>query len=250
MAEMIPMKRIPMEHAQNIRDLGGFEAADGRVVRWQRLFRGDCLSCLEEQEWKKLTDRGVRTVLDLRSLSESEAMPDRAPEGVKLAHCPLQKEKIDFQRFSDTAVAAFTRSMEQGYCRMLEEGAELLTAALKEVAEGLKEGAVLFHCTAGKDRTGVLAAVILELLGVAREDIAADYQVSYTYNRKGVNEAARQLPDYEKILPMLRSDAEDMLGFLEFWDAKGGEEFLKSRGLPEETLKTLRAELLGPLVVE
>ena len=72
--------------------------------------------------------------------------------------------------------------------KMIGEDAALAGQAAWAVMEGVTQGAVVFHCTAGKDRTGVLAAMLLLLLGVAEEDIIADDQVSFTYNRRGVNQ--------------------------------------------------------------
>lgn len=225
------IKRIRLDHAFNIRDLGGLETAEGSLVRWNRLFRGDCLSFLTSEEWQKLLRCGIVSVVDLRSRAETELMKDQVPEAMQYFHCPLQKEEIDFSNASESAAKAFTKSLADGYQKMLTDSPELVAAAVKTVIQCLEKGGVLFHCSAGKDRTGVLSAVLLSLLGAERDDIIADYQVSFTYNQRGINKAAASLPDYHTMLPMLSSDAGHMEQLLALFEELDLFPYLMQHGL-------------------
>ncbi|MBS7007229.1 MAG: tyrosine-protein phosphatase [Anaerostipes sp.] len=191
---------------------------DGSLIRWNRLYRGDCLAFLTPDEWSKLENCGIVSVIDLRSKSETLLMKDQIPQTMEYFHCPLQEDEIDFSNAAESASKAFTKSLADGYQKILSDSPDLLAAAVKTVIQCLEKGGVLFHCTAGKDRTGVLAAVLLTLLGAAREDIIADYQVSFTYNEQGINKAAAGLPDYQAMLPMLRSDAETIEQLLQCFE--------------------------------
>ncbi|MGN0972497.1 MAG: tyrosine-protein phosphatase [Aristaeellaceae bacterium] len=198
------LRRIPMDGPQNFRDLGGYAAREGRMVAWNRLYRADGLAGLTEADAARLKAMNVRTVVDLRSLSEQRAMPDKLPGGVRLCACPMMREDL---ATPDRAAEAFARSLTRGYMKMIGEDAALAGQAARAVMEGLAQGAVVFHCTAGKDRTGVLAAILLLLLGVAEEDIIADYQVSFTYNRRGVNQLLARYPEMQTLLAQSGEDS-------------------------------------------
>lgn len=225
-----PIKRLRIPHIHNLRDLGGFIGRDDRMIRWNMLYRGAALDKADEKDWDRLRTAGIKTVLDLRSTAELMQFPDYVPEDISYIHAPMQTEQIDISNIAESATQAFAKSLKEGYLVMVKENADLLITALRHLINGLKEGAVLFHCSAGKDRTGVLAAVVLYLCGVEEEDIIADYQVSYTYNRNGVNKQVQGLPDYEKILPMIRSDAENMEHLLAYFQEIQLEQYLEEKG--------------------
>ena len=88
------LRRIPMDGPQNFRDLGGYAAREGRMVAWNHLYRADGLSGLTEADAARLKAMNVRTVVDLRSLSEQQAMPDKLPGGVRLCACPMMREDL------------------------------------------------------------------------------------------------------------------------------------------------------------
>lgn len=141
-----------MEHGLNIRDMGGFETNDGRVTAFGKLLRAGALQKLTPQEWGRLKEYGVRTVLDLRSLAEIETGRDAVPEGVEWYHCPLQREQIDAKDITGSAERAFAGSLTDGYLNIVKTNGALLASAVRQLIAGLEKGAVLFHCTAGKDR--------------------------------------------------------------------------------------------------
>ena len=147
------IRRLRLSHVANVRDLGGYEA-DGGVIRWNRLYRAGDLSGADAGDWERLKAAGVRTILDLRSASELRAKPDRPPQGISWYHLPLQTEEIDLEHPADLAGLAFLKSLRESYVIMAGENTGLLAAALARLTASLDDGAVLFHCTAGKDKIG------------------------------------------------------------------------------------------------
>ena len=155
----------------NLRDLGGYEGAGGRTVKWRMLFRGDGVHRLEPEVF---TELGIRTVLDLRTHGEIEER-GRAEGEHDWHHLPMLK--TIWERSSFTEDMSAERFLADRYLVMLDEGAESLVAILGLLADPDRLPAV-FHCAAGKDRTGVVAAVVLALLGVDDDVIAHDYGLS------------------------------------------------------------------------
>lgn len=238
------IKHLILPHAFNVRDMGGILTESGRAVRWNRLFRADALSALDSAEWQTLYEKGVRTVVDLRSLSETETFPDRVPDSITLYHCPMQEENLDIHNLDEGAAAAFRRSMSECYADMVRKTPHLLCAALHTVKDALQDGAVIFHCTAGKDRTGVLAAVILTILGAYDADILADYEVSNTYNRNGLHRILESMPNYEELLPMLSSAPEHMEKLLLYFRENDLFSVLAENGFTDTDCAELRELLL------
>ncbi|MGN1020233.1 MAG: tyrosine-protein phosphatase [Aristaeellaceae bacterium] len=242
------LRRIPMDGPQNLRDLGGYAAGEGRMVAWNRLYRSDSLSGLTESDAARLRAMNVRTVVDLRSLSEQQAMPDKLPEGIRLCACPMMREEL---AAPDRAAEAFARSLTHGYMKMIGEDAALAGQAARAVMEGLTQGAVVFHCTAGKDRTGVLAAILLLLLGVAEEDVIADYQVSFTYNRRGVNRLLSRVPEMQALLAqagedsLLHSHPRNIQAVLDRLNADSVGPWLEEAGVGRETQARFRRIMLA-----
>ena len=159
-----------------MRDLGGHPTEDGGETRMGAVVRADSVRRLTEAGWQSLVDYGIRRILDLRLESELEEDPpgDLPVEVVHvsfLEDVPLERQIEIFQRWIDAPddVAA-TRD---GYLEMLEEYRGNVAAAISAVA-GAPAGGVLVHCMGGKDRTGLVAALLLRLAGVSVADMAAD----------------------------------------------------------------------------
>ena len=164
---------IALEGATNFRDLGGYEALDGRRVRWRRLFRADGLHRLTPGDGGVLAALGLEEALDMRYGPERAGEPALLPDSVASVHIGLAAapgasllETMNLGGVSSAAVAKdwLTRS----YAGYPEKYAPACGAILRRlVAEDAPP--LLFHCTAGKDRTGFAAAVVLEALGVPRD---------------------------------------------------------------------------------
>ena len=166
----------------NLRDVGGYRAADGRTVRWGRVLRSGSLSTLTDEAVAELAGLGVSAIYDLRSAEEARHAPSRVPDGVAYRHRPI----IDPSYLSDLKalwIVLFKRnqlaeSLLEGYTRVMIDGnAPIIGEMLTALAES-EHGATLIHCTAGKDRTGLFVAILLHLLGVPLDTIIADYELS------------------------------------------------------------------------
>lgn len=244
------LKHIPMDGPQNFRDLGGFLTASGQVVACNRLYRADGLSGLSEGDIAWFRRLNIRTIVDLRSTAEQAARPDRVPEGVRFCSCPMMREQGSGEQ--PGSASAFLQSLKVGYLAMIRDGAPLVGSAVNAVLDGLEQGAVVFHCTAGKDRTGVLAAVLLLLLGVSEEDITADYEVSYTYNARGVNRAVAQVPQLKPYLEqagedsVLHSNPKNIRAVLDELNAGTISGWPEAAGVSPERQSRLRRILLEP----
>lgn len=175
---------VALDGVQNFRDIGGYATADGRFVGWGRIFRSAQLSELTAGDLQRIEALRIRSVYDLRSTEEQASEPTAwtgpgAP--ARLTHA----YSIDYAPF----VAAFANGIDAAGARALMTGfygqmSESHKVQFREVFAELlspEDGAVLYHCTAGKDRTGVTTALILTALGVSREVVMADYLLSNTY---------------------------------------------------------------------
>ena len=249
---MRELRRIPLEHMFNCRDLGGYACREGGVTAWHRLYRSDAPNNLTAEEWKQLYDMGIRTVIDLRSPEEILQMGYRAPEGVEVIAAPLQDSVVDDADSGKTledvvrenqekdAMGAFEKSLSDGYETMIRDCPTRVAEVLNLIAEKLEKGAVLFHCTAGKDRTGVTAALILLFCGVDSLDIIADYQITATYQVK--NPIMQYIPEF--MLPMMNSDPGNMEYFLRVMEEKEYGKLLCESGLKEETKERIRRQMI------
>ena len=168
---------VPLEGSFNFRDLGGYRTASGRVIRERTLFRSDALHDLTATDVALLADLGLRTVIDLRT--ERELLrTGRGPleqEDVAFFHLPVIQEGGTGE--SVGAPEETGDDLALRYLWYLEVGGDGLVQALRLLA---REGSypLVFHCAAVKDRTGILAALVMEILGIARDEIVADYLIT------------------------------------------------------------------------
>jgi protein-tyrosine phosphatase len=172
----LPSRTLAFEGCVNFRDLGGYRTADGRQVAWRRLFRADGLNKLSASDRAQLIDLGLRTVIDLRTVDEAEQRGrfpvDLVP--VTYVDLPLTDVLPATDELPEWKEASFVASR---YGEMVAQGGPALTTAIDVLALPDSLPAV-FHCSAGKDRTGVLSALVLAFLGVPDETIVEDYALS------------------------------------------------------------------------
>lgn len=235
-------KPLPLEGAHNVRDLGGYTTKDGKTTKNHVFLRGDSLNGLTKEDRAFLDQYGVRFVIDVRSKKETILKPDHIDKkNMKSINVPL------FDQIQSTLLKGkMPDSMSEMYIGLVEES----KSGLKEIFERMaqEEGVVLYHCTAGKDRTGIITMVVLRLAGVDDATILADYAISEvnmkeTFNRQSemVKAAGVQVPEY-----VFESKPEFMQKLIEHMDQAYGsiENYLKDIGLSEEMIEQLKNKIV------
>lgn len=187
-------KIVKLQTTYNTRDLGGYKTADGKITRHGVFLRSDDTDNLTLKDIEKLKTYGVTTVLDLREEPYYLEHPD------KLSSIPeINYQNIDIVKiYNKHSVDKETRSDESSarkFLRYTGEGNWVKTA-FDIIAD--TEGCTLFHCFAGKDRTGLVAMLLLGLVGVSDEDIMQNYSVSYDF-----------IKDNPKIKEIIEKDIEN-----------------------------------------
>lgn len=183
-------RQVKLQGAVNFRDLGGYAVADGRHIRWDKVFRSADISKLTDNDLAVLKDRHISSVVDLRGVQESKQAPDRLNPGTDYILCPAGSGNA----LGDWMKAIANIKTEAGGDSMMRAfyvGTEFLADRYKPFFARLltlpDDQALLFHCTAGKDRTGIGAALLLYALGVPYETILDDYTAT-NYYRNAENE--------------------------------------------------------------
>lgn len=243
-----PDRFIPLAGAFNFRDLGGYPARAGQTLRWRTLYRADALHHLADDELDMLDELGVRTALDLRTDREvDEGRIDVA--SIVHLHLPVLGRTWEPRKLDPDADAG--EVLGTLYCEMLTVGADALGSALTVLADEQQLPAV-FHCAAGKDRTGVLAAMVLSLLGVPDEIIVADYSLSGTAMTNLVERLRRERPEAlttmnDQPSAYLAAPPEAMITFLAHVNAEYGSMigYVRSIGVDVDVVDSLNANLLN-----
>jgi protein-tyrosine phosphatase len=190
---------ISLEGAQNFRDVGGYRTTDGRRVKWGLIYRSADLSKLTGADLANLSSLGVQTVFDLRSTGERRAQADvftgRNPT-VSLDY-DIDTNDIVAALQSKSSVA-LNQAVAAAYPKLLSTLQPELRQLFAELLTG--PSATLYHCTAGKDRTGVATALILSALGVPRETIYADYLLSNRFYHPRASSSAGPPPELASVL--------------------------------------------------
>ena len=170
-------RHIHFESVPNFRDLGGYRTHDGRTVAWRRLFRSAALHKMNDREVARLKQEvSPRTVIDLRSPKDPEKTV-RLLEEVGARYCPIPFSTWPWPGDS-TATPNATHMGEIYLYRISEKPfGERLVDALEIIADR-DNHPLIFHCSAGKDRTGVLAAMVLAAMGILDEDVVDDYTLT------------------------------------------------------------------------
>lgn len=190
---------VPVAGVQNFRDVGGYRTADGRRVRWGAIYRSAGLSQIAAGEAEELASLRIRTIHDLRSKGERANEPTRWP-GAEPPTIKARDYDMDMSGFA----AAFAGGIDAAEARqtfktfypgVLDSHREQFRDLFQTLLAA--EGPVLYHCSAGKDRTGVATALVLTALGVPRETVLADYGLSNRYYRMEPSRVAGRAPTAE-----------------------------------------------------
>lgn len=247
---------LPMTGAENIRDLGGLPLSSGGQTRSGVLFRGDTLQELTEEDVALLRSLGLRTVIDLRTPLEAdrEGRGPLANEPIAYVNLPFMPDE-QMMRGRDVAqdlVVAERRETDrvQHYLNYLRHAGDRVVGAVKVMAAPDGPPA-LFHCAAGKDRTGVLAAMVLDSVGVDREAIIADFALT-NERLERIGTRLRRMDTYANYtgkltLGDMSADPvtmHDVLATLDLEDG-GAAGWLLEHGLGKDELDNLKAALTG-----
>ena len=223
----------------NCRDLGGYVCRGG-ITAFGKALRAGVLRDPSEKDLANLLSFGVKTVIDLRGIEEANDMPSyfkNNPEFI-YHHITLLE--------ANPAMARGEMSMVELYKLCLRDYSENIAKVLKVIAS--RNEPFMFHCFCGKDRTGMLAALLLSAAGVCKEDIIADYEVSYTYIRPFIQREIRNKSGliWEGAYERFYSPGENMAQILAFIDEEFGgvEGYFKNIGLAKDEIKALRTKLI------
>lgn len=192
------LRILPFESVENFRELGGYRTEEGRFVRWGRFYRSARLSHLTEAETEQIASLGIRTLLDLRSGGEIEQHPDpELPDADYRAISAILKMDGNEKDFDPAHLLTQTaEEMEQDEKDFMEiyRAMPFANRAYQWMFDQLlsEKTPILFHCTAGKDRTGIGAALILLALGVPRKLIEEDYMLTNHCCRKNIDRLVDQ----------------------------------------------------------
>lgn len=170
-------RSLPLSGATNFRDLGGYAGQDGRPVRWRRLFRSDHLASLTAQDTQVLEPLRLARVIDFRGEAESAslayAMPGVAYHALPIEPTVVQRSKEMALAGEQLTPAIAVALMQETYRAFVSDNAAQFAALFEHLLQS--DAPLVFHCTAGKDRTGFAAALILLALGVPRDVVMQDY---------------------------------------------------------------------------
>ena len=224
----------------NARDLGGYPTVDGGQTRWRSLLRSDDLAQLTPHGVRALADFGVKTVVDLRWSEEIALNPSpiatQAPQ-IRYVHCSLlARTPAQWRELSKSC------EKEQWKCVVLEQVRSELRDVLRVIAAA-PAGPLLFHCVAGKDRTGIIAALMLTLAEVKPDSIASDYAESSQMLGDAYLKRYKDADPHD-ILENVRCPEEGVHNMLAYLKGEGGiREYFRKIGLNEMEIARLRARL-------
>ena len=177
-----PGTQLPFEGGNNFRELGGYIADEGKTIKWGQIFRGIPTALLSSDADRKLLDSlNLRLILDLRSEEEAAKQPDYVPDGARLVRicglCHPDGTEIAFSPADKEKLLKGRLDEDHNMADAMYEQMLFGNKAFKELFRALEAGEtpILFHCSAGKDRTGVAAMLILLALGASEEVIAKDF---------------------------------------------------------------------------
>lgn len=230
---MEPRKRIIFKNIINCRDLGGYVTEYG-VTKFNRFIRCGIVNEPDYREIEELKKLNIKTVIDLRGDYETgnnplnmDRLADADLHNISLYEANVANADNGGKHLSDT------------YIFITDAFRDNVRLVLETIADA-KDGAVLYHCFFGKDRTGILTMLLLTIAGVDEDDIIADYQVTYTYLRRYIEEHEKTLWNKNKIY--FYSQPETMLTLIKHLNKKYGsvEKYILSTGISRENILKIR----------
>ncbi|MFC0674632.1 tyrosine-protein phosphatase [Brachybacterium hainanense] len=244
----MPASLIPGTY--NARDVGGAPLESGGAVATGVLLRADALAAVTDEGVRRMQELGVRTVVDLRTTQERTAFPDRHPAGADVLALSVLEGALPV----GPGVAPRTEipGMDAVYALMLEHGGSAFAEIARRVSRTVEGESVLVHCTAGKDRTGVSVALLLEAVGTRRDAVLDDYELSQSQlagewaERMIRGMVADGAPDTPQLRILVTETPREVLAtaLAAVDETHGGAAaYLQAHGLTDEELAALRERL-------
>lgn len=249
---------VALEGGHNFRDIGGYSTADGQMVARGLVYRSGTMSELTDGDHAVLEDLGLQLVCDFRSTGERTRRPSRFSS---IPSFEIWCRDYDLSggdllmamRHPNADANSSRRLMIETYRTLVYEQAPSYAELFRRIASGPLP--LVFHCSAGKDRTGIAAALLLDLLGVSRQDIVDDYLLSDLFFARGCELVAKdplgdQLSTIAKEVwePVMRADADYIQAMFETMETRHGSttQFLREElGLTDDIIELVRARLLN-----
>jgi protein-tyrosine phosphatase len=252
----IAERKLPLEGPRNFRDLGGYPTRDGRRVRWGQIFRADSLADLTDADIAYLERIALSRVIDLRGDGEVSERPNRLAGREHFSYVQLPIGDNDLspaewaRKFESGEFGEIDASwLVRGYQRTLDDRAHRVGGVLARLAA--EPSPAVFHCTAGKDRTGIVSALLLLILDVPREVVVGDYSLTALYTGNRIPAAdqwfAERGIEPERAAHVLSARRVAMEVTLAHLDAAhgGAERFMREKaGLGEREIAALREWLI------
>ncbi len=250
-------RRLPLDGLLNARDLGGYPTGDGRMTHFHALVRSEAPQKLTEADLAFLQDYGIKTSIDFRGDREVDRQPSALKDAgwLRYVRSPTFNEQVAFasrqkRQRPGPAMTAFVDWGEK-YIEMAEDCWQWARTTLEIIAES--EGGVLYNCTTGKDRTGMISALVLGICGVPDNDIVADYCISQVYLGPVYEELIRTFlehwPDETVGItdPFFKTDPENMTRLLAHFNKEYGGVvgYVKAGGVSEDALAAIRRKLIS-----
>ncbi len=225
------LRRLPLEEVINCRDLGGYPCEKG-ITLFGRFLRCGMPVTPNEKDIVELLKYGVNTVIDLRDEEEAQRIPSvfKFVEGVDY-------HNICLLEFNAAIAELYHQSLETSYEYSLENYKDNYKKALETIALA-KDGCVLFNCYFGKDRTGLLAMLLLYIAGAQTEDIIADFQTSYTYILPYIKKKVAAGSDWAEDAESYKSSPDSIAYIINYINQKYGSigSYLDDIGITDETI--------------
>jgi len=244
---------LAWEGCLNVRDLGGLPTEDGRRTRAGAVVRSDNVRALTDAGWRSLAEHGVTRIVDLRW---PEELAEDQPRDVDIdvVHVSVLGESYDREYVAEldahlASVDDVADHYAWSYVDFLERYRDRFGSALEAIADA--DGTVVVHCMGGKDRTGLVSALLLRLAGVDRETIGADYALSAAnlapLREQWLSEAADDV-EREKRRRLSHTPAEAMVGVVEEIERRYGDvaSYMRAAGLSDAQIDRLRERLVDP----
>lgn len=190
---------VRLEGATNFRDLGGYRGRDGRAVRWRRIFRSDHLCALTAADLQTLHLLGLQRAFDFRGAQERAAaayeLPGLRQHSLAIEPTLAQRMAELVQSGIELDAAHMSQLMHELYLRLIDESADRYAEWFEHLLHD--DAPFVFHCTAGKDRTGVAAALLLLALGVSRDTVEHDFLLTNVHYRRpaALSASAAAIPE-------------------------------------------------------